>query len=269
MQKKNNQKKPVELVRKPIVEGSWHGKDAWKLARKCFLYVIVITLIYLFSGMLFSFENVALRALVCGTTVMMVGYYLYVCGAAQGQTDAAFGEIAYNRRAEGKNVPADEAARSFHPLKGYFAVLVGAAPFVLFAIVFACMTELGRYQLGVLPTWTTSLSTQTEFADGLRYYQNQPGMGAVDVMRVIDRSMVMPFINVASLFGNEALLAVERLSPLLLLIAPLGYAFGYAGGLNLRARINTGIKEGDARKKRKERKARKQRQRSKTPERLI
>ena len=29
---KGNSKKPVAQVKKPILKGSWHGKDAWKLA---------------------------------------------------------------------------------------------------------------------------------------------------------------------------------------------------------------------------------------------
>ena len=33
MQNKGKQQ-PVELVHKPIITGSWHGKDAWKLASK-------------------------------------------------------------------------------------------------------------------------------------------------------------------------------------------------------------------------------------------
>ena len=58
-------------------------------------------------------------------------------------------------------------------------------------------------------------------------------------------------------------------SPLFVLLAPLGYGLGYTQGRKLRDKINTGIKMGDDRKKRRERKARKQRQRSKSPERLI
>ena len=54
-----------------------------------------------------------------------------------------------------------------------------------------------------------------------------------------------------------------------MLLAPLGYGLGYTQGRKLRDKINTGIKMGDDRKKRRERKARKQRQRSKSPERLI
>ena len=76
-------------------------------------------------------------------------------------------------------------------------------------------------------------------------------------------------IAVFSYTGNDAALLAERLSPLFVLLAPLGYGLGYTQGRKLRDKINTGIKMGDDRKKRRERKARKQRQRSKSPERLI
>ena len=110
---------------------------------------------------------------------------------------------------------------------------------------------------------------QSEFADALSYYNRSAGLGVMDILRVIDRAMMMPFINVFSSLGNEASLLAERLSPLFVLIAPLGYGLGYAQGKRLRDRINTGIKMGDDKKKRRERKARRQRQRSKSPERLI
>jgi len=269
MQNKGKAKKPVELVKKPIIRGSWHGRDAWKLAGKSVLFYILVTFVYLFASVLFTFDHIWGRIIICGTIVLAAGYYLYMSGAAKGQTDAAFGEILYGRREEGKNVPQDECERSYHPLKGLFAVLVAAVPFMAFAIVFACMTDVTVYRLGALPVWTESLMHQTEFADGLRYYDQQTGMTALDIMRMIDRAMIMPFINAAVPFGTQAVLLMERLSPVLILIAPMGYAIGYAQGLTLRAKINTGIKMGDDKKKRKERKARKQRQRSRTPERLI
>lgn len=70
------------------------------------------------------------------------------------------------------------------------------------------------------------------------------------------------------------MLLAERLSPLLVLISPLGYAIGYMRGQQLRDRINTGIKVGDDKKKRREQKARKKRQRqqpraSKGPQQLV
>ncbi|MCI5956113.1 MAG: hypothetical protein MRZ54_03925, partial [Clostridiales bacterium] len=74
---------------------------------------------------------------------------------------------------------------------------------------------------------------------------------------------------VATSLGDHAALMAERLSPLLVLVAPLGYGVGYMQGQKVRNKINTGIQMGDEKKRRRERKARKQRQRSKSPERLI
>lgn len=269
MQNKAKQTKPVQLVRKPIIPGSWHGRDAWKLAFKRMLSFLGITVLYVIAGALLSFDSlwarVAIAVMIVGSTL----YYQVGVGISQGQSDAAFGEILYSRRESGKPVSDSECEHSFHRLKGLFAVAVGCLPFVLFAIVFACLAQKSAYRLGTLPAWTESLLRQTEFGTGLSYYAHQPGASAVDVMRIIDRAMIMPFVNVAISFGADAVLLVERLSPVLILIAPLGYAFGYMQGLNERARINTGIKMGDDKKKRREKKARKQRQRSKAPERLI
>lgn len=269
MQNKAKQSKQVQLVRKPIIPGSWHGRDARKLALKRALSFLGITLLYVIAGALLSFNSLWARASVAVLIVGITMYYQVGVGMSQGQSDAAFGEILYSRRESGKEIPAGECERSFHRFKGMFAVLAGCLPFVLFAVVFACMTEKSVYRLGALPSWTESLMLQTEFGTGLAYYAHQPGASAVDIMRIIDRAMIMPFVNVAISFGADAVLLAERLSPLLILIAPLGYGLGYMQGLNERARINTGIKMGDDKKKRREKKARKQRQRSKAPERLI
>ena len=48
--------------------------------------------------------------------------------------------------------------------------------------------------------------------------------------------------------GNDAALLAERLSPLFVLLAPLGYGVGYTQGKALRDKINTGIKMGDDRR---------------------
>lgn len=269
MQNKSKKAKPVEIVQKPIIRGSWHGKDAWTLAAKRMVALLAVTVIYLISGMMLAFDGLWGRIFSCVFTVFVTAYYLYGSGVAKGQTDAAFGEILYDREQGGHTVPDEDRQRSFHPLKGLFAVLAGAIPFVVFTALFAVLTEKSSYQLGGLPAWASSLTAQSEFGDALRYYEVQTSLTAMDIMRIIDRAMIMPFINLAAFFGNDAVLFAERLSPLLVLIAPLGYAFGYSQGLRFRARINTGIKMGDDKKKRRERKARQKRQQSKAPERLI
>ena len=68
--------------------------------------------------------------------------------------------------------------------------------------------------------------------------------------------------------GNDAALLAERLSPLFVLLAPLGYGLGYTQGKPARQNQHR-YQNGRRPKKRRERKARRQRQRSKSPERLI
>ena len=269
MQKKTKQKKPVELVRKPIVAGSWCGRDAKKMALKFMLTFAAVTLVYLITGALMSFEAFWLRAVMALLIVAIVAYYLYASGLTKGQSDAAYGEILFSRKENGYEISPVDADRSFHRFKGFFAVLAGGLPFVIFALVFACITQKVTYTLGALPSWTEEMMQQEEFGAALAYYHQQSGMSTLSILRIVDRAMVMPFVNIAAPFGADALLLVERLSPLLVLVAPVWYGVGYTQGLNYRARINTGIKMGDDKKKRRERKARKKRQQSKTPERLI
>lgn len=274
MQNKGKQKKPIEIVHKPIIPGSWHGKDAQRMAFKRWLSVLATTAIYLFGCVLLSFDAMWGRILTAFTLVVGIAYYQYMQGLSQGENDVAYGEIIYGRRQNGYNVSAEECERSFHPMKGLFAAIVGAAPFVLFALVFAFMAKPVYYSLGVLPAWADGLMSQTEFATGLNYYNVGGELGVSGVMRIIVRAMIMPFVNIATSMDTNAVLLAERLSPLLVLISPLGYAIGYMRGQQLRDQINTGIKVGDDKKKRREQKARKKRQRqqpraSKGPQQLV
>ena len=151
---KGNSKKPVARVKKPILKGSWHGKDAWKLALKRMLSMLAVTVIYLIAGMLLSFESLWGRLLSCIAVAGLVIYYQYYQGMVRGENDAAFAEIMYTRQEGGRSVEKDDRARCFHPFKGMFAALVGAAPFVAFAVVYAVLTRPITYTLGVLPSWT-------------------------------------------------------------------------------------------------------------------
>lgn len=265
MQKKQQ---PVQEVKKPILQGSWHGRDAWKLGGKVLLNVLVVSILYLVLGMMLTFDSLALRLL---TSLMLVGgaaAFLYSSGLAVGQTDAAFAEIMYQRVQEGKDVPQADRDRCYHPMKGFFAALVGAAPFFLVALVFAVLTRPVEYALGVLPSWLSGLTRQSEFGDALLYYSETSGMSLVSVLRIICRGMAMPFITVAIGLGDSAVLIAERLIPLFVLVAPLGYGFGYRNGLKARIRINTGIVIGDNKKKRRERKERKKRA-QRSPQQLV
>lgn len=261
---------PVPEVLKPTLTGSWHGKDAVRLGWKMMLSTLFITFFYLVLSMLLSFNSVTLRI---GFGIMLVlagASYMFYNGVSAGQADAAYGEIMYQRVAEGKPVSEKERARCYHPAKGFFAAVMGATPYMLLAFSLALLAVEETYSLGALPGWLTAYTRQSGMGDALAYYREPVITPALLIsLRVAVRSMVMPVINVAVLLGKTAILWAERLSPIWVMLAPLGFGFGYRAGIRQRIKINTGIAIGDQRKKKRERKERRARQKRETPDRLI
>jgi len=259
----------VPLVIKPVLRGSWHGPDATRLGLHMMLSILLVSLIYVVLSLLFSFDLLALRIVTSLMIVAAAFAYLYRNGITAGQNDAAYAEIMFSRKQEGKPVSDSDLARCFHPMKGYWIALLGVAPFLITAIVFALLAQPTTYSLGVLPQWMDGYARQSELSDALNYYARQEGVSAMAVLRVAVRAMVMPFINVAVKIGDPATLWAERLSPLWVLIAPLGYGIGYGQGLKQRIRINTAIAIGDRKKMRRSRKEHRARVNTREPERLV
>ena len=252
--------KPVTVVRKPTLIGSWHGRDAIRQGFRVMVSILFVSFLYVALSLLLSFDVLVLRVLTGMVLVSIAMFYLYTQGVAVGQNDAAFGEIMYLRQAEGKAISTADMQRCFHPFKGLCSALIGALPYVLLALPFALTTTAETYTLGVLPSWMAPYTHQSGIGDALAFYAQRSGIGLMTVMRIAVRSMTMPFIQVALAMGRDAVLLAERLTPLWVLVAPVGYALGYAQGINVRARVNTGIAIGDQRKKHKARKEQRARQ---------
>lgn len=269
MQPKSKNNAKPEVVVKPILRGRWNAAETWKLAPKRFLSMLLVAVAFIFFSVMAGVDQPALRIIISAAIVLLMFYFQCTKGMEAGEKDAAFSEIMYEREQEGRPVSDADRARCFHPLRGFAATLLGILPFVLLCLVYAFLAKRWEYQLGVLPSWTDHLRMHNETGDALAYYSATNTMAVADWLRIIVRCLVMPYINIAGTFGNDAVLWAERLSPLLVTIVPLGFGVGYAMGQSLRTRINTGIKQGVEKKKRKEMKARKKRQRSSTPERLI
>lgn len=249
--------------------GSWHGRDAMVLGLKMMLRMLVVTLVYVIVSILFSFDALVLRIL---TGLLLVGsawFYLYAGGLQAGVSDAAFGEIMFSRQMEGKTILPAEKARCFHPAKGFWIVLIGVLPFVCLTCVYAVQAIPERYTLGLLPDWLKGAAQQQTLGEALRYYDSREGLSALAILRIVVRALVMPFINVAVKVGGDATLWAERLSPLWVLLAPLGYGFGYTQGKKQRSKIHASIAAGVQKKLRRERRERRARARQNKPEQLI
>ena len=269
MQQKNTNSKQPEVVVKPILKGAWNSKEAYRLAPKRTLSILLIGVVYVFFSVMAAFDNPVLRIIMSASVIGIAFFYQYTKGMEAGEKDAAYSEIMYERKQEGRTVSPEDEQRCFHPFRGAYATLLGAIPFVIICLIYAFIAKPWTYELGVLPGWMDNILAHNETGDALAYYHVTRTMGAADILRVIVRCLTMPFINISNVLGNRAVLWAERLSALFVLVAPMGYGVGYSRGHALRTRINTGIMQGVEKKKRKERKARKQRQRSSSPERLI
>lgn len=269
MQRNNNRNNAPEIVVKPILLGDWKSSSTWKMAPKRTLSTLLIALVYVFCSVMANLDNPVLRICVSVAVVLLVFYYQNTKGMEAGEKDAAYSEIMYQRQQEGKEISDHDKERCFHPLRGVFATLLGVLPFVIICLIYAFMAKRWTYELGVIPSWMKNSLMHDEVKDALNYYVSNRSMNIADVLRIAVRCLTMPFINIAGVIGNDATLWAERLSPLFVMIAPMGFGFGYSRGHALRTKINTGIKQGVDKKKRKEQKARRKRQRSSAPERLI
>lgn len=268
MQKSVPGKKKPKIVTKPILTGRAVDKMTFKRSLRVAGSVLISVFLYLVFGSMLMFENLFLRLLSNSALVLVSAGILYMSGASHGESDAAFGEIMFQRQTEGKNVPENEKARCFMPLKGVCTALFGALPFVALALVIALTAELATYTLGALPDWLSTYRRQAEIGDALRYYESTASFGVLDILRVAVRMTILPYVSMVGGGNAQAVLMVERLSPVLELIVPAGYALGYLRGKELRARVHTSIAQSKRKKKNKEKKERQRRQ-EKGPEQLI
>lgn len=254
--KKKNKKPPV--VYKPYKKGPWHSGYAAKKGLRLLAYYLIFLFLYLVAGTMLQFENVALRIAANAMLVLVCCLLTYMNGAKAGEEETALGEIAWTREQDGKQISEKDAVRCFHPLKGFFICLVAVLPLVLLALFHALSAEKQVYVLQALPGWVGSFSGQGEISQPLSYYGREVAVGIKDYVRIAVRLLVYPFANMAA-DDADALLLVDRLSPLLVCVPALGYAVGYLTGPFSRARVHGDIATSVKKAKRKEKKARQMR----------
>ncbi len=261
MQDRRRQKpqKPAPIY-KPILRGTWRSKQCLRRGLKIFVYLLGFIFVYLFLGQVLLFDNAFLR--VALNLLLVVGFagLLYSDGAKAGMDDVTFGEIALQRQQEGRPLEADALQRSYHPAKGFCAAAVGVAPVFLVALMFAFITQLQVYSLGGLPGWVAGLERRADISLALAYYQQAPVFGLEQALRILVRLAIFPYINMAGTGSAQVLLWMERLSPLLVLLVPTGYAIGYLQSKRLRAGVHGAISSNANRRVRRERRERRRRQ---------
>ena len=170
MQQKNTNSKQPEVVVKPILKGAWNSKEAYRLAPKRTLSILLIGVVYVFFSVMAAFDNPVLRIIMSASVIGIAFFSQYTKGMEAGEKDAAYSEIMYERKQEGRTVSPEDEQRCFHPFRGAYATLLGAIPFVIICLIYAFMAKPWTYELGVLPGWMDNILAHNYDLDGARNY---------------------------------------------------------------------------------------------------
>ena len=262
-------KKPATPVEKPFLKGKPTDERTWKAALT-FFGILLVTAIMTFLVCSAASMNIQILRIGLNLAVeTLVLFIFYNNAIGRGADAVARGEILWQRKEKGMTFTEKEQAICFHPAKGYMIGLLGTIPILICALLLAVMAERQVTGYGALPSWVSSLQSRNELGDALVAYTVREGISAVDVLRIIVRICVMPFVNMVGAENRDAMLLVEKLSPILVLLPAIAYGTGYLQGKKERTRIHTGIAENRKSRARKERRARKARMnRPKGPEQL-
>ena len=206
-----------------------------------------------------------------GFCAVQTGVYyalFFFSGQTRGTAAVALGETMYARRESGREVSPAEAARCYHPLKGFVQALIGALPVLVLAVIYAVIAEKQRLTPGALPGWVANNTSRPDVTAPLVAYTTTQPAVLGDYLRTVIRVVLMPFVTIIGSRNTDAVLAMERLGPLLVLLPAVAYGVGYCFGPRSRAQVQEDIAEGKRKLDRRQRREKKQRQAEREPEQL-
>ncbi len=259
-QAKKTKKNKRPLVFKPYTKGNVFDSAALKRSLRVMAYFFMFAFLYLIVGSTMQFDNMFLRVLMNLLMVLVCAAVVYMDGARLGENEVAFGEIAYTRQQTGKEVGEKDIMRCYHPLKGVTIALAAAVPVLLLTLPHAVTAVKQVYVLQRLPKWVSGYSNQAEVMAPLQYYSQEVQVTVLDILRMISRILIFPFANIATVDNADALLVMDRLSPLLACLPLIGFPLGYLTGPRARAMVHGDISSSNKRVQRKKKKAAKARQ---------
>lgn len=261
-------KQKITGIPKPYLRGKALSLLAAKRGGRILVYLLISMVLFFFLGQLMVVGAAWLRLLVNLAVIAIFCMLLFSDGGRAGEGDVAFAEIALARKEAGKSISQQDLARCYHPWKGFFTAICGALLPFLLCLFYAMIASPERYMLGALPSWLSGYEQQADVGLALQYYHQRQSLALSDLLRLPVRLLVFPFVNLFS--GDaKAIFLVERLSPVLVLIAPLFYGLGYLRGEHYRALVHGGIAEGQRKKARKIRQEKSRRSKPTAPKQLV
>lgn len=256
MQQKKKSKKTIAPVKKPFLRGKPLDKATFRSAVVFFFGLIGMILINVVLGSIVMWDIQWVNILFSCALLLVIYSVFYQNGANKGTAAVNQGEIMWQRQESGRTVDAKDAAACFHPLKGFINAMLGTVPALICAVLLAVIAQKQFTGLGSLPTWITTLQRQPEMADALAIYETTGVLTMEDILRMIVRMLILPYVNMVGAENRDGLLLLERLSPLAVLLPAVSYGLGYLRGVDVRTRVHTDIAMGKRKHDRREKKRR-------------
>ena len=244
---------------KPFLEGTPTDENTVRQALKFFGAMLLVGFMCFLVCSMTSFDSAVLRIginLVIEALILMI---FFNKGEALGTDGVARGEILYQYVQRGKEVTESEKRIPYHKFKGFLIGFLGTALFFILALILAFTAQRQMTGAGVLPSWMESYMRRSEISGALVSYTQGVSVTVTDIVRIIVRVLIMPFISMAGPESRDALLLMERISPLLVLLPALSYGAGYLQGPAQRRKIHTEIAANARKRKIREKRERKKR----------
>lgn len=247
----SGKKKPA-LVYKPIYRGKPFCGLVAKRGLKLLVYQLIFSVFYLLMGAALSAASLVIRYIVAAALLLVCIAIVWGEAAKHGESDVSIGQIVYARKQDGKPVSDDNIEKCFHPLRSVTTLLTGVLPLVILALVFSLIAKREIPSMPV-PGWISD-SIQTGKDPSLYYYSSEyysmrNPTGIAEVLRVIVRTFIFPFVSLADSMDKDARLLVDRLSPILIMIPYLSYIPGYLLSTRERAQVHGSIAASDRKEK--------------------
>ena len=253
--KPKTSKKPAEIIRKEFLRGSATDENTMKNSLIFFgSLLIVFFMSFVVSATTSGNDIIRLIVSIAIITLTMVVFFNK--GSVHGAEAVARGEILWQKQEKGQTFSESERKICFHPLKAFLIGLIGTIPLFLVAVVFSLNTSIQTTTAGALPSWMQAYLRRDDVSGPLVSYIQSAGMGLVDILRIIVRLTVMPFISLVGTSDHYGVYLIEKLSPLILLLPACAYGTGYLTGPSVREKVHTAISENNRRRERREKKER-------------
>lgn len=264
MEKNKRKKKPQEPLR--YLKGAPLDSQTLPTVVKLCLSMVALMIAFLLLGMMLMWKNNILRVTVNAFLLFLAYFVYWQAGLSAGATAVNLGEILYQRQETDREIDAGERKRAFHPAKGFLNGLIGSIPVFLCAIGLALTAEKIMASAGTLPSWVEPLERREEIGGALASYHVGASLTVTDVLRLLIRMAIMPFVNIVGAENRDGLLMLERVSPLLVLLPGLSYGIGYLSGVSVRSRVHADIEEGKRKMKNRQKRELQQRKKQRRPE---